>query len=104
MVPTLQKLGIDELSVAERLELIGAIGTASWTLTRNHPHPNGISASWSSAGCREADPGGETPWEVVQARLETSDEFWRLIAERRRQATLSRAEFEQRIGRADGAE
>jgi len=35
-----------------------------------------------------------------QLELGSSDKFWRLIAERRTQKTLSRAELEQRIDRA----
>jgi len=34
-----------------------------------------------------------------QLQLGSSDEFWRLIAERRAQKTLSRVELEQRIKR-----
>ncbi len=34
-----------------------------------------------------------------QVRLGTSDTFWRLIAERRRQGTLDRAALEQEVGR-----
>jgi antitoxin (DNA-binding transcriptional repressor) of toxin-antitoxin stability system len=33
-----------------------------------------------------------------QRELGSSDEFWKLIAERRRQRTLSRSELEQRAG------
>ena len=35
-----------------------------------------------------------------QLELGSSDKFWRLIAERRAQKTLSRSELEQRIDRA----
>ena len=35
-----------------------------------------------------------------QLELGSSDKFWRLIAERRTQKTLSRSELEQRIDRA----
>jgi antitoxin (DNA-binding transcriptional repressor) of toxin-antitoxin stability system len=39
-----------------------------------------------------------------QLQLGSSDEFWRLIAERRRQKTVGRAELEEKIGSKSGAE
>jgi hypothetical protein len=38
-----------------------------------------------------------------QLRLSSSPEFWRLIAERRRQPTLTRSELERRLDNASGA-
>ena len=38
-----------------------------------------------------------------QVDLGSSDEFWTMIAERRRQRTLSRAELEREIDRRSGA-
>ena len=36
-----------------------------------------------------------------QATLSSSDNFWKLIAERRKQPTLTRAELEQRLGKGE---
>lgn len=36
-----------------------------------------------------------------QLQLSTSDQFWRLIAERRKQPTISRAELERRLEARD---
>jgi hypothetical protein len=47
----------------------------------------------------EANPDDQCPWPEVKARLElgSGEEFWRLIRERRRQQTISRAELERRL-------
>jgi antitoxin (DNA-binding transcriptional repressor) of toxin-antitoxin stability system len=39
-----------------------------------------------------------------QVQLGSSDEFWKLIAERRRQKSLTRAALEEEIDRRGGAE
>ena len=36
-----------------------------------------------------------------EATLSSSDNFWKLIAERRKQPTLTRAELEQRLGKGE---
>jgi putative addiction module component (TIGR02574 family) len=105
VVPTLQQLGIEKLSVVERLELIGATWESILDIDPNQPAPEShLRVLEQRLAAAEADPGGGTPWEVVKARLGASDEFWRLIAERRRQGALSRAELEQNISRPDGTD
>ena len=39
--------------------------------------------------------------DAEQVQLASSDEFWRMIVERRRQKTLSRADLERKSGGAD---
>jgi hypothetical protein len=39
-----------------------------------------------------------------QIQLASSDEFWKMIAERRRQPTLSREELEEQLRRSDEAQ
>ena len=70
MSQTLQQLGIDRLSIAERLELIGQI----WdTLPEAEEGP--LLPDWHRRelerrrAAAEADPGAGIPWEVVKARL-----------------------------------
>ncbi len=70
MSPTIQRLGIDQLSIAERLELIGLI----WdSLTEDDAsndiqdwHRRELELRRASADA-ELDSG--IPWEVVKARL-----------------------------------
>jgi putative addiction module component (TIGR02574 family) len=69
MSPSLNELGIDRLSVAERLELIGPI----WdTLPRDEelPIPEWhIRELEQRVAAADADPGGAIPWDAVKARL-----------------------------------
>jgi putative addiction module component (TIGR02574 family) len=69
MSPSLEALGIDRLSVAERLELIGQI----WdTLPPDaeYPIPDWhIRELEKRVAAADADPGAAIPWETVKARL-----------------------------------
>ena len=69
MSPILSELGIDRLSVAERLELIGEI----WdTLPSDAelPIPDWhIRELERRLAAADADPGAAIPWEAVKARL-----------------------------------
>lgn len=40
---------------------------------------------------------GEMDMDDEQLQLSTSDQFWRLISERRKQPTISRSELERRL-------
>jgi putative addiction module component (TIGR02574 family) len=70
MSEMLQQLGIDRLSVAERLELIGLI----WDSISDAEAPGPI-PEWHQRelerrlAAAEADPAGGASWEVVKARL-----------------------------------
>jgi putative addiction module component (TIGR02574 family) len=69
MCPNLTELGIDRLSVADRLELIGQI----WdTLPPDAeiPIPDWhIRELEKRLAAADADPGAAIPWETVKARL-----------------------------------
>ena len=70
MSQTLQQLGIDRWSTAERLELIGELWD-SLNETEGRPslpdwHLRELERRRAAA---EADPGAAIPWEVVKARL-----------------------------------
>lgn len=70
MPPTLEQLGIDKLSVADRLELIGAI----WDSIAQNPEQFEI-PEWhkreldEEIAAFEANPDDCSTWEEVKARL-----------------------------------
>jgi putative addiction module component (TIGR02574 family) len=70
MNPSLQELGIERLSIAERIELIGEIWDSITETDEKAPMPE-----WhrhlleQRRATAEADPDAGTPWEVVRARL-----------------------------------
>jgi len=70
MGQTLKQLGIDRLSTAERIELIGEIWDSLAEGGEELPLPE-----WHRfeverrRAAAEADPKAGIPWEVVQARL-----------------------------------
>jgi putative addiction module component (TIGR02574 family) len=70
MGQTLQQLGIDRLSVGDRLELIGqiwdSIAEAQVDFVPPDWHLRELERRRASA---EADPEAGIPWEVVKARL-----------------------------------
>jgi putative addiction module component (TIGR02574 family) len=65
----LQQLGIDRLSVAERLELIGRIWDSLPEAEALPPPEWHLRELERRRAAAEADPAGGVPWEVVQARL-----------------------------------
>jgi len=69
MNPTLQRLGIDRLDIAERLELIGQI----WDSLADEddlPLPGWhLRELERRRAAAEVDPGAGIPWDVVKARL-----------------------------------
>ncbi|MCI0461366.1 MAG: addiction module protein [Gemmataceae bacterium] len=67
---TLQQFGIDRLSVAERLELIGLIWDSLSQQEVSPPPEWHLRELERRRAAAEADPGAGTPWEVVKARLE----------------------------------
>ena len=70
MQTTLQQLGIDHMSVAERLDLIGEIWDSIGDAGECNPIP-----SWhlqlleQRSAAAEANPQAGIPWEEVEARL-----------------------------------
>jgi putative addiction module component (TIGR02574 family) len=69
MNPTLQRLGIDRLDIAERLELIGQIWDSladEDDLPLPEWHLRELERRRAAA---EVDPGAGIPWDVVKARL-----------------------------------
>lgn len=69
MSPTFQRLGIDRLGIAERLELIGQIWD-SLAAEDDLPLPDWhLRELEHRRAAAEADPGAGIPWEVVKARL-----------------------------------
>jgi putative addiction module component (TIGR02574 family) len=70
MNPTLQELGIDRLSIDQRLDLIGqiwdSITEADANITIPEWHIRELERRVASA---EANPKAAIPWEVVKARL-----------------------------------
>ncbi|MFI5454016.1 MAG: addiction module protein [Isosphaerales bacterium] len=70
MNETLNELGIDRLSVPERLELIGLIWDSIPTNDQVLPIPDWhIRELERRTAAAEADPGAAVPWEAVKARL-----------------------------------
>jgi putative addiction module component (TIGR02574 family) len=70
MSQTLQKLGIDQLSIAERLELIGQIWDSLPEPEADLPLPDWHRHELERRrAAAEADPSAGIPWEVVKARL-----------------------------------
>src|SRR3954451_24384682 len=70
MSQTLQQLGIDRLSIAERLELIGQIWDSLPEAEEGLPPPDWHRDELERRrAAAEADPGAGIPWEVVRARL-----------------------------------
>ena len=68
MSPTIQELGIDRLSAAHRLQLLGEI----WdSLTPEEtPIPESHRAELDKRiASADADPGAGKPWEEVRSRL-----------------------------------
>ncbi|HEV3146161.1 MAG TPA: addiction module protein [Gemmataceae bacterium] len=70
MTPTLQELGIDRLSVADRIELIGLIWDSidEADLRQNIPEWH-LRELEKRAAAADADPEGGIPWEMVKAEL-----------------------------------
>ena len=70
MSQTLRQLGIDRLSVAERLELIGEIWDSITEAGQDPPLPDWHRRELERRlAAAEADPEAGIPWEVVRARL-----------------------------------
>jgi putative addiction module component (TIGR02574 family) len=70
MNETLNELGIDRLSVPERLELIGLIWDSIAPEDQALPIPDWHFRELERRrAAAEADPGAAIPWEVVKARL-----------------------------------
>ncbi len=70
MNETLHELGIDRLSVAERLDLIGLIWDSIDTHEQVLPVPaSHIRELERRRASAEADPNAAIPWEQVKARL-----------------------------------
>ena len=70
MSQSLQQLGIDRLSIAERLELIGQIWDSLPEAEEDLPLPDWHRSELEHRrAAAEADPGAGIPWEVVKARL-----------------------------------
>jgi putative addiction module component (TIGR02574 family) len=70
MSPTLGQLGIDRLSVAERLELIGQIWDSlpEAAVETSMPAWHRVELERRRASA-EAEPDGGIPWDVVKSRL-----------------------------------
>jgi len=69
MSPTIQELGIDKLSVEDRLRLIGDIWDTLEPVDHSEIpdcHKEELDRRLDAA---DADPMGGTPWEEVRARL-----------------------------------
>ena len=70
MNPSFQQLGIEHLSIPERIELIGliwdSIGEADANVTTPQSHLCELERRRAAA---EADPEAGIPWEAVKARL-----------------------------------
>lgn len=70
MSQSLQQLGIDRLSLAERLELMGQIWDTLPEADGNLPIPDWHRRELERRrAAAEADAGAGIPWEVVEARL-----------------------------------
>ena len=70
MDATLQQLGIDRLTIAERLDLIGLIWDTLPEAAAGSPPPEWhLRELESRIAAADADPDGGIPWEVVKARL-----------------------------------
>ncbi len=70
MSRTLEQLVVDDLSIPERLELIGIL----WdSITDNPPHPpvpdSHLAEIQRRRAAANADPQGSIPWDEVRARL-----------------------------------
>lgn len=71
MSRTLEQLVVDDLSIPERLELIGIL----WdSITDTTPHPpvpeSHLAEIKRRRAAADADPEGAIPWEEVRARLQ----------------------------------
>ena len=70
MSDTLQQLGIDRLSVVERIELIGQIWDSIAGTEEEYPVPDWhLRELERRRTAAEADPGAGIPWEELKARL-----------------------------------
>lgn len=70
MSQTLQRLGIDRLSVTERIELIGEIWDSIAEDEGDFPLPESHRSELERRrAAAEADPAASIPWEVVKTRL-----------------------------------
>lgn len=69
MHTTLEQLGIDRLSPAERLELIGLIWDSISEAEPFSPPEWHVRELEKRRAAAEAEPGAGVPWEVVKARL-----------------------------------
>jgi putative addiction module component (TIGR02574 family) len=70
VTPSLQQLGIDRLSVAERVELIGLIWDSINEAGASAPIPEWhIKELERRVAAADANPEAAIPWEVVKARL-----------------------------------
>jgi putative addiction module component (TIGR02574 family) len=69
MSPTMQKLGIDQMNIEDRIRLIGEIWdslTPDDGLELPESHREELERRIQAA---DADPSKSSPWEEVQARL-----------------------------------
>ena len=66
---SLEQFGIDRLSVAERIELIGLIWDSIPDSEPYSPPEWHLRELERRRAAAEADPGAGEPWEAVQARL-----------------------------------
>ena len=70
MAPTLESLGIDKLSLDERVELAHAILESVGREVENTPLTEAqVRGVERRLAAHEASPGAAVPWEEVEARL-----------------------------------
>jgi putative addiction module component (TIGR02574 family) len=70
MSQTLSQLGIDRLSVSERIELIGLIWDSITEVGEETPVPDWhLRELEKRRAAADADPGAGIPWDVVKSRL-----------------------------------
>jgi putative addiction module component (TIGR02574 family) len=73
MNPTLEQLKIEDLSIAERLDLIGFLWDSITDSAPDTPIPEWHRQELERRrAAAEADPGAGVPWEEVKARLQRS--------------------------------
>ncbi len=69
MSPTLQELGIDRLSIEDRLKLIGEIWDSIAPIDQMEIHESHQEELDRRLAAADADPTASKPWEEVRARL-----------------------------------
>jgi putative addiction module component (TIGR02574 family) len=70
MIPTLQQLGIEDMTISERIELIGLIWDSITDAGTNVQIPEWhLRELEKRRAAAEAHPEAGIPWEVVKARL-----------------------------------